>query len=205
MKLSELDLKWMLDLPYEKKFDLLCGGVADDGKTGDIALLLGTRPEWVKERVLAAAELYRQGRVSYIVPSGGVEWDTDGEMISEAHHMKRILLEEGVPEEAIILENEATTTKENMIFGTLQINRATKFYDTKRIIIVTSMNHMRRSLALAKAFLPSFVEISGYPAMQSKEEYLKRDDNRELLDGGIRLTKGLVDRGIVEDIEVFVD
>ncbi len=205
MKISAMNLDTLQGLSYEQKFDLTCGDVRDDGKTGDIALLLGTKPAVAKERALAAAELYRSGRVRYIVPSGGVEWDTDGEMVSEAHFMTRILLEEGIPEEAIILENEATTTKENMIYGALRINRATKFYDTKRIIIVTSMNHMQRSLALAKAFLPAFVEISGYPAMQSKEEYLSSEYNRRVLDNSIRLTKGLVDKGIIEDFDVFVE
>ena len=204
MKLSSVDLNTLYGLSYEQKFDLICGGVHDDGAEGDVALLLGTKPEWVMERALAAAELYRQGRVRLIVPSGGVEWDTNGEMLSEAYHMKRILLQNGVPEEAILLENEATTTKENMIYGALQINRATKFYDSKRVIIVTSMNHMKRSLALAKSFLPSFVEISGYPAMQEKEEYLKVESNRELLDNAIRLMKGLVEHGIVSDFEVEI-
>lgn len=205
MKISEISLDTLQNLTYEQKFDLVCGSVCDDGKTGDIALLLGTAPAHAKERALAAAELYRSGRVRYVVPSGGVEWDTDGEMVSEATFMKKILLEEGVPEDAIIMENEATTTKENMIYGALRINRATKFYDTKRIIIVTSMNHMQRSLALAKAFLPSFVEISGYPAMQSKEEHLKHKYNRDVLDDSIRLTKGLVDKGIIEDFDVDVE
>ncbi len=207
MKLTKADLKDLMNLTYEQKWDFICGNVRDDGKTGDVALLLGTKPEWVVERALAAAKLYHSGRVRYIVPSGGVEWDTDGEMLSEANYMKRILLAEGVPEDAIILENEATTTKENMIYGALRINRKTKFYDTKRIIIVTSMNHMQRSLGLAKAFLPSFCEISGYPAMktESKEIYLQSEFNRKLLDNAMELTKGLVDRGIIEDLEIDME
>ena len=203
MNLSDVKLETLMNLSYEKKWDFMCGNIHDEGKNGDYALLLGTKPEWVVERVLAAAELYFAGRVRYIVPSGGVEWDTNGEMISEANYMKRILLEKGVPEEVIVLENEATTTKENMIYGALQMNRKTKFYDTKRIIIVTSVNHMQRSMALAKAFLPSFTEISAYPAQKlAREEYLESEVNRRLLDNGIALTKGLVDNGIIEDLEI---
>ena len=207
MKLSSVNLETLMNMTYEQKWQFICGRVHDDGKNGDVALLLGTKPEWVFERAIAAARLYQCGRVRYIVPSGGVEWDTDGEMLSEANYMKRILLAEGVPEEAIILENEATTTKENMIYGALQINRATKFLDTKRIIIVTSMNHMQRSLGLAHAFLPSFCEISGYPAMQTEpiEVYLQSEVNRNLLDNGIRLTKGLVDNGLIQDLEVDLE
>ena len=102
------------------------------------------------------------------------------------------------------MENEATTTKENMIYGALQINRKTKFYDSKRIVIVTSVNHMQRSLALAHSFLPAFCQISAYPATEvgSCEEYLRKRDNPMLLDNALELTKGLVDRGIIEDIEI---
>lgn len=204
MKLSEIKKETLMGWSLEKKWRFVCGSVRDDGQTGDIALLLGTKPEWVEERALAAARLYHAGRVRYIVPSGGVEWDTDGVMMSEANHMKEILLSEGVPEEAIIMENEATTTKENMIYGALQINRKTKFYDSKRIVIVTSVNHMQRSLALAHSFLPAFCQISAYPATEvgSCEEYLRKRDNPMLLDNALELTKGLVDRGIIEDIEI---
>jgi vancomycin permeability regulator SanA len=207
MKLSNIEKETLMGWSREKKWNFVCGAVRDDGETGDVALLLGTKPAWVKERILAAARLYHAGRVRYIVPSGGVEWDTDGEMLSEALYMKRILLAEGVPEEAIILENEATTTKENMIYGALQINRKTKFYDTKRIVIVTSVNHMQRSLALAHAFLPAFCQISAYPATETGtcEEYLRGKDNAMLLDNALELTKGLVDHGIIEDIEIDLE
>ena len=169
-------------------------------ETADYALLLGSRPCWSGPRARAAAKLYREGRVKYVVPSGGVEWDTDGEMLSEALYMKRILMEEGVPEEAIILENEATTTRENLIYGTLQINRKTKFYGMKKVMIVSSVNHMRRSLALAKSFLPSFVEIT-YSPSQPDESYEECMENAAILDRAIHLTWGLVDKGIIEDFE----
>ena len=204
MKISEISEQVLLSMSAENKWDFVCKGIKDDGKSAEIALLLGSRPEYAKERALAAAELYRAGRVRYVVPSGGVEWETNGEMLSEAHYMERILKENGVPEEAIILENEATTTKENMIYGALRINRKTKFKGDKGIIIVTSQIHMKRSLALAKAFLPRFVEISAYPSFPkgSKEAQLRNPDILRRLDNAIHLTKGLVDAKIIEDFEI---
>ncbi len=204
MKISCMTEEQLLALTPQQKWDFICDGIEDKGESADIALLLGSRPCWSGPRAYAAAKLYREGRVKYIVPSGGVKWDEDGECLSEANFMKRILLAEGVPEEAIIMEDEATTTKENLIYGTLQINRKTKFYETKKIMIVTSINHMKRSLALAKAFLPRFVEIS-YSPSQPDVPYEECMKNVVTLDRAIHLIKGLVDRGIVEDMEIRVD
>ena len=111
------------------------------------------------------------------------------------------MLSEGVPEDAIVMENEATTTKENMIYGTLQMNRKTHFYSGKRVIIVTSEAHMKRSLALARAFLPRMVEISCYPSKTEGD----CAEHQRLYDSEIRLLKGLVDNGIIEDIDICTD
>ena len=204
MKLSEVKEEKLLAMTPEQKWSFICGGIRDEGEVADYALLLGTKPCWSVARARAAAKVYLEGRVKYIVPSGGVKWETDGELISEAEYMKRILLEEGVPEEAIILENEARTTKENMIYGVLQLNRKTKFYDGKRVMIVTSINHMKRSLALGKTFLPRFAQISYYPSQPDvPREQLMADPSR--MDSALHLMWGLVHNGIVEDMEIGFD
>ena len=207
MKLSELTEEALLCMTAEQKWQIVCGKVRDDGESAVVAILLGSRPSYARERALAAAELYRAGRVRYIVPSGGVEWDCDGERLSEAHYMERILLAEGVPSEAIILENEARTTKENMIYGTLQINRALRFKGVDRVIIVTSAVHMWRSMELARTFLPRMVVPSSYPAFpkESVEEWLSDPENVGLLDRAIVLMKGLVRDGFIADQETEVE
>jgi uncharacterized SAM-binding protein YcdF (DUF218 family) len=169
-----------------------------------VALLLGGNPNNARNRALAAAELYRAGRVPYIIPSGGVKWDIDGEMISESHFMKRILMENGVPEEAIILENQATTTVENMIFGTLQIYRKLKFKNAPHVIIVTSEAHMKRSMALAKAIMPRALTLSAYPAFHNAptDKWFESEANLKALDTEVRLLKDLADSGFIEDFEI---
>ncbi len=205
MKLSEVDQKSLMILSYEQKWHINCSGIKDDGNCAEVALLLGGRPARAVERALAAAQLYREGRVRTIIPSGGVEWEYQGECISEARLMERVLLEEGVPEEAIVLENEARTTIENMIYGTLQISRRYENF-VDNVIIVTSNYHMKRSLALAKALLPKKIKISAYPSFPGveKEEWLETEENRKFLDDGIRLLKELVDEGVVEDADIEI-
>ncbi len=204
MKYSQVSLNDLQALSYEEKWNIVCKNVRDDNQSAEVALLLGGNPKNAIDRAHTAAKLYHAGRVKHIVASGGVAWEYNGENITEADLMSRVMQADGVPESAIILDNEARTTKENMICGTLAINRTLKFNNLDHVIIVTSQNHMQRSLALAKAFLPRKVTVSGYPFFpdQSMQEWLESEENRRSLDGAIRLTKGLVDDRIVEDIEI---
>ena len=183
MYLSDLTEESVRALTPAQMWNIVCGGIADDGKSADVGLLLGGRPIRSTHRAHEAAQLYLQGRVKYLVPCGGVEWEANGETKSEAIYMRDILLADGVPEEGIILENESRTTKENMICGTLQINRATHF-EGRRIMIVSSKNHIKRSVALAKVFMPRIAEISYFPCSPDStyEEFMKDPDflEREL-------------------------
>ena len=201
MKLSQVTKEHIASMPLEEKVDFICGDIADDGMSAPVALLLGGNPNNAIPRAKAAAELYRTGRISYIVPSGGVKWDFFGEEVSEANYMKRVLIESGVPEEAIILEDEARTTKENMIYGTLQINRRLKFEKVDRVIIVTSRSHMKRSIALAKAFLPRKVNVSAYPANHEAIIAGMPESEGKWIAKELDLIKGLVDSGVIEDFE----
>ena len=88
----------------------------------------------------------------------------DVERISEAQYMARILRESGVPDGAIVLDEEARTTLENMICGALAISRSPGFHRVSRVCVVTSEWHLRRSLSLAEAFLPRHVTLTGLAA-----------------------------------------
>ena len=203
MKITEMKKEELMALPYKEKYDFVCRGIADDGMSAPVALLLGGNPNNARNRALAAAELYLAGRVQHIIPSGGVKWDIDGEMISESNFMKRVMMEKGVPEEAIILENQATTTVENMIFGTLQIYRKLKFKNALHVIVVTSEIHMKRSLSLAKALMPRLLSFSTYSAFHNAptDEWFESETNLKAIDTEVRLLKDLADSGLIEDIE----
>ena len=123
MKMSELTPEVLQRLSWEQKWNICCSGIYDEGKTAEVALLLGSTPDKAVERALAAAKLYREGRAKAIIPTGGPKWEYRGEMLTEAETMASVLRENGVPDAAIIPENEAQTTQENLIYGTLWMNR----------------------------------------------------------------------------------
>lgn len=64
-----------------------------------------------------AAELYRQGFANWVLFTGGLGRNTLGVLPEpEAVRFARVAMEEGVPEEAILLEDKSTNTAENILF-----------------------------------------------------------------------------------------
>ncbi len=205
MRLSEMKKEDVAAIPTPRKWEMNCGGVCDTlNVTADAAILLGTAPEGALPRAIAAAKLYGDGRVRYIVASGGVKWNVGGESVSEAEYMARVLMENGVPSEAILLDNDARSTLENMICSSLVIARHDCFYVTKSVVIVSDVTHIKRSLALAKTFLPRGVWIYAHPSYleASADAYFRRDDTDEVLNAAIRHMIELHDNGIIEDLEL---
>ncbi|MBQ7348096.1 MAG: YdcF family protein [Clostridia bacterium] len=204
MKISQITLEKLMSMTPSEKWNIVCKDITDDGAFSEFALLLGSCPELAEERAITAAKLYHEGRVKYIVPSGGVSWINNGVSMTEACFMSQILTDNGVPAEAIVIENEALTTRENMIYGTLQINRKCRFNDVSGIALVTSFWHMKRSLMLARAFLPKMIRIHTCPTFpnRDKEEWLCMKENINLLDNEIRLLKNLADTRMIEDLNL---
>jgi uncharacterized SAM-binding protein YcdF (DUF218 family) len=84
-----------------------------------------------------------------------------GENISEAESLRRLLLENKIDKERILLEDKSKNTMENFIFSN-------KLYNLleKNIIIVTSDYHMFRSLSIAKKL--KYTNVSGLPSKSQR-------------------------------------
>lgn len=205
MKLSEVDLNKLLAASPKEKIKFIFNGIEDKGESCEYALLLGAPLDEAERRASYAARLYNEGRVRYIIPSGGVVRQKDGADVTECDFMSMILKQHGVPVTAIIPDNNALTTRENMIFGALMLNRATKLVGIDKIMVITSAWHIRRSLALAKSFLPRKIRPIGAPVPLpcDAEQWIAAEENLRLVDDEIRFTKNLADNGIIEDMRVF--
>ena len=97
------------------------------------------------DRVWHAARLYRAGKAPLLVLSGGS--DPAISLTSEAEAMRRLVLDLGVPDAALVLEEQSRTTRENAHF-TAELLRERGI---DRILLVTSALHMRRALGLFAA------------------------------------------------------
>jgi uncharacterized SAM-binding protein YcdF (DUF218 family) len=98
------------------------------------------------DRVHKAAELFRAGKAPYLVVTGGNQpWSTARE--SEAELIRDLLVQWGVPREAIILEGSSRNTRENALY-TKNIVDSIHCGD---VLLVTSAAHMPRSVAAFQA------------------------------------------------------
>jgi len=95
------------------------------------------------DRLRKAAQLYRAGRGRVIIVTGGNQpWSPFTE--PEADSMKILLLEWGVPAEAIVPEGASRNTRENAVY-TIELMED---LDCGEPLLVTSAAHMKRSVAV---------------------------------------------------------
>jgi uncharacterized SAM-binding protein YcdF (DUF218 family) len=90
-------------------------------------------------RFQTAEQLYLAGRAPKIVLSGGA---LSGD-VSEAQGMAHAMRQAGIPESALILENESRTTYENATLTEDEL----KDHHIGKVLLVTSALHMTRAMA----------------------------------------------------------
>lgn len=118
-------------------------------KNGTLTPLLKSRVD----RALWFADWQKRdtGRDVIFVPSGGKGSD---EIMSEAAAMRNYLLEKGVDDDHILVEDKSTTTRENMIFSRKLIRER----DEKgKVIFATNRYHVLRSGYIAS--------LTGFPIL----------------------------------------
>ncbi|MCR4644804.1 MAG: YdcF family protein [Oscillospiraceae bacterium] len=114
--------------------------VGDDGKP--LPLLRGRIDAAV---ALAKKQEAETGTAVTFVPSGGKGSD---EVISEAGCMRNYLLEQGIPESRILVEDKSTSTLENMRFSLMKIREDC---EAPKVAFATSNYHVLRSGIIARS------------------------------------------------------
>jgi uncharacterized SAM-binding protein YcdF (DUF218 family) len=118
-------------LPQADAIVVLGGGIASPTKlTRDAELSSGADRGW------QAARCYHAGKAPLILFSG----------VAEGAGMRQFLMALGVPSTKILLETESKNTYENGVFTREKL----KALKAKRVILVTSAWHMRRSMLTFK-------------------------------------------------------
>ncbi|MEH2140295.1 YdcF family protein [Nostoc sp.] len=95
------------------------------------------------DRVIYAAQLYRQKKAPIIILSGGrIDWRGSGS--PESADMATILTSIGIPSEAIVQETESLNTYQNAV----NVRKILESRNIKQVLLVTSAMHMPRSLRI---------------------------------------------------------
>lgn len=157
IQISELDPK---HLTKTQMTNLLFEGIDDDGQSGDCILVLGSS-QCLKYRLPKALELYGAGRAGKILCSGGMTWENQSK--TEAELMRDKAVELGVAPENVLVEKESTNTKENVLASLLVLDRAFQLHRLRRILVVTTTYHMKRTHLTLKTYMPEWVSYSLCP------------------------------------------
>jgi len=127
---------------------VFAGGVGESGRAGG----------GVQERISKAVSLYQQGVAPRVIISSGYVFT-----LREAESMKAIAISKGVPADAILLEERATDTYENVAFT----KRILEEHHLRRIALVSSPYHMRRAVLTWRKVAPEVQVIATPPESSS--------------------------------------
>lgn len=138
-------------------------GLKDTGEIVDCIIVLGDLNS-VQALVSTAVKEYMNGRCSRLLLSSGCAHEfTEGTM-SEAEHMYNIALKLGITKDNIIIENDSLNTIENILFSLTKLQRTCGLNNIKKILLITTTYHMRRSLAIANYLFPEQIKIIPHTA-----------------------------------------
>jgi len=127
---------------------VFAGGVGESGKAGG----------GFQERVTQAVELYRAGFAPRLIFSSGYVFT-----LREAEVMKAVAVDNGVPAHAILLEEQARNTFENVTLSA----RILREHGWRRILLVSSPYHMRRATLTWRTQAPD-IDVIPVPVPQSQ-------------------------------------
>ncbi len=155
--ISEFDYD---QLPRYHIDSILFNNLVDDGANGDIIFVFGSKKS-LKYRCPRAIELYKEKRASKILFSGGVQWD--GQHDVEAMVMSEEAKKHGVSEMDILVEPLSKHTRDNVLFSSKILESSIGLANIRRILIVTTAYHMRRSFMTMMTYLPASIAYTFCP------------------------------------------
>jgi uncharacterized SAM-binding protein YcdF (DUF218 family) len=124
----------------------------------EVAVVLGTEvlpsggpSRTLEARVRHAARLYRKGRVQMLIPTGGLGKHPP----PEAEVMGSVLREEGIPEEAVVLETRALNTWDS---AWLVAGMAQKLGVGGVLVVTDPLHCVRTVAAFERTGLPAWAE-----------------------------------------------
>lgn len=139
----------------------------------DVALILGTSRYttqgytnlYFKYRIQAVVKLYKSGKVKHIIVSG----DNSIKSYNEPREMRKALMKEGIPFEAITLDFAGFRTLDSVV-------RCKEVFGQDNFIIISQQFHIERALFIAKKF---GINAIGFAAQNPPEKYSFKTNIRE--------------------------
>ncbi len=139
----------------------------------NVALILGTSRYttqgytnlYFKYRIQAIVKLYKSGKIQHIIVSG----DNSITSYNEPREMRKALMKEGIPFEAITLDFAGFRTLDSVV-------RCKEVFGQDNFIIISQQFHIERALFIAKKF---DIHAIGFAAQNPPEKYSFKTNIRE--------------------------
>lgn len=204
MKLSKIkisDILFKVNASDLKKIVFYKENTYKKGKC-DIGILLGGK-SMIPHRVEECIQLYKEGFIDKILISGGIGYVNIDRKTPEAHKLKNILINNGIPEDDIIIEDKSRSTIENIDYS-LNILKDMYDLDTISLGVITSDFHIKRCIELLRKRLGND-DIMAYPVLDGKTDIYTW--NNHILSRQIILKEAinlvlLARKGMIEDINI---
>jgi uncharacterized SAM-binding protein YcdF (DUF218 family) len=181
----------MAQVPQARAIVLLGGGMRPAEQPGEMPDMGSAA-----DRVWLAARLYKAGKAPVLILSGGS--DRAVSATSEAQAMRELLLDMGVPDAALVLEEQSRNTRDNAALVAQWLRQhepgAAAPGAQQRILLVTSALHMRRAMALFEA--QGLQPVAASADHQARRRFAAVDwlPDADALDGSARAMKEWVGR-----------
>jgi len=139
-----------------------------------VGLVLGTSKRGPKgfanpyfvNRVDAAAQLYRKGKVKRLLVSG----DNHSQFYNEPEDLRDALVDRGVPRDAIVLDHAGLRTLDSVV-------RAKKVFGLREMTVISQDFHIRRALWIARRY---GIDAVGFSARDVPRRWSAKTRLREI-------------------------
>ena len=204
MRLSQIPTDKILS--DEEIQQIVYGDIYDNGLNTEYGLVFGNSM-LIKERVTAAMEAYKKGRIKKVIFSGGNNGisNQNKDTVPEAIKMKNLAMQMGMKEKDILIEDKSSNSFENVdyVFSlTGNINS---------IAVITSEFHLKRCMAIIKKKFPH-IEVILIPAkddFSDKENWFLSDNSwnsgRSLVTYEANLLVKYAKENKIADLEVLLE
>ena len=138
--------------------------VRQEPVAADLAMVFAAaREDDLIRRTRRGVQLFRDGYVPrLLVTGGGVLARID----PEAKRMAEVAREHGVPESALLVEDESSNTFENVELSRALLEQQGLLDDLGTVLLVSSEWHMRRVLYTMRRFFPARLRLVCCPATE---------------------------------------
>ena len=125
-----------------------------------------------RERINHAINLYHQGRIKKLIFTGG---QGNRNEPTEAAAARNYALQNGIPLNDVLIEQQSHTTYENMVYAKQLADQ----HGLKKLLIVSDPLHMKRAIAMARDVgmeaYPSPTPTTKYQSLKNQTSELARE------------------------------